>query len=98
MFCMILSGFPKFFVYFVLSVMEIVVLASESLFQPANGVRSTRSLVEIHNTRVEIHYDFDSRAWWISAQVDKNKFSFRISTHWIIYLDPYFSSFNLHSH
>ena len=29
---------------------EKVVLASESLFRPANGVRSTRSLVEIHNS------------------------------------------------
>ena len=29
--------------------MEKVVLASESLFQPANGVPSTRLLVEIHN-------------------------------------------------
>ena len=26
-----------------------VVLASESLFRPANGVQSTRSLIEIHN-------------------------------------------------
>ena len=29
--------------------MEKVVLAPESLFQPANGVRSTRLLVKIHN-------------------------------------------------
>ena len=35
--------------YFVPLVTEKVVLVSESLFQPANGVRSTRSLVEIHN-------------------------------------------------
>ena len=41
-----------FFVYFVLLVMEKFVLASESLFWPANSVRSTQLLVEIHNTRV----------------------------------------------
>ena len=29
---------------------EKVVLASEILFQPANGLQSTRSLVKIHNT------------------------------------------------
>ena len=28
----------------------VVVLASKCLIQPANGVRSTRSLVKIHNT------------------------------------------------
>ena len=39
----------QFFVYFVPLVMEKVVLVSESLFLPANGVRSTRLLVEIHN-------------------------------------------------
>ena len=39
----------NFFVYLVLLVTEKVVLAPESLFRPANGVRSTRSLVEIHN-------------------------------------------------
>ena len=31
--------------------MEKVILALESLFRPANGVRSTRSLVEIHNIK-----------------------------------------------
>ena len=50
MFCIILSGFPLIFVYFVLLVTEKVVLASESLFQPANGERSTCLLVEIHNS------------------------------------------------
>ena len=35
--------------YFGLLVPEKVVLASESLFRPANGVWSTRTLVEIHN-------------------------------------------------
>ena len=47
---MILSGFLLFFVYFVPLVMEKVVLGLESLFQLANGVWSTRLLVEIHNT------------------------------------------------
>ena len=32
--------------------MEKVVVASESLFRPVNGVRSTCSLVEIHNSGV----------------------------------------------
>ena len=36
--------------YFVPLVMEKVVLASESLFGPANSMRSTRLLVKIHNT------------------------------------------------
>ena len=36
-------------VYFVPLATEKVVLALESLFRPANGVRSTRSLVKIHN-------------------------------------------------
>ena len=49
MFCMILSSFLLFFVYFVPLVTEKVVLASESLFQPANDMRSTRLLVKIHN-------------------------------------------------
>ena len=49
MFCMILSGFPLIFVYFIPLVMEKVVLASESLFRPASGVQSTHLLVEIHN-------------------------------------------------
>ena len=39
------------FFYFVLLVTEKVVLLSESLFEPANSVRSTHSLVEIHNKR-----------------------------------------------
>ena len=33
-------------------VMEKVFLASESLFQPANGMQRTRLLVEIHNIQV----------------------------------------------
>ena len=49
MFCLIFSGFPLFFVYFVPLVMEKVALASESLFRPANSMRSTHFLVEIHN-------------------------------------------------
>ena len=51
---MILSSFPLIFVYFVPLVTEKVVLASEYLFWPANGVRSIPSLVEIHNIMKEI--------------------------------------------
>ena len=40
----------KSIVYFVLLMTEKVVLASESQFRPANSVRSTGLLVEIHNT------------------------------------------------
>ena len=48
------GGLPAFRCYSLTLVdtqklMEKVVLASESLFRPANGVRSTRLLVEIHN-------------------------------------------------
>ena len=42
-------GFKGVYHYFALLVTEKVVFASESLFRPANGVRSTRLLVEIHN-------------------------------------------------
>ena len=57
MFCMILSGFLLFFVYFVPLVMAIVVLASKSLFRPANGVPSTCSLAEIHiRGGLNVHY------------------------------------------
>ena len=53
-FCMIFFALfytkKVFFVYFVPLVTEKVVLSSESLFRRANGVRSTRSLVEIHNS------------------------------------------------
>ena len=43
------GAFFYFFVYFAPLVTKNVVLASESLFRPANGLRSTRLLVEIHN-------------------------------------------------
>ena len=38
--------------------MEKVVLASKSLFRPANGMGSTRSLVEIHNTDLRLTKSF----------------------------------------
>ena len=47
------AAFLQFFVHFVLLVTEKVILASESLFWPANGMWSTRLLFEIHNTQIQ---------------------------------------------
>ena len=49
MFSMILRGFPLIFCLFCAVSDGKVLLASESLFRPANSLQSTRSLVEIHN-------------------------------------------------
>ena len=48
-FCKFLWGFAFFFLCFLPLVTEKVVSASKNWFWPANGVRSTRSLVKIHN-------------------------------------------------
>ena len=47
---MFLCWFAFFFLYFLPLVMEKVLLASKNWFRPTIGVRSTRSLVEIHKT------------------------------------------------
>ena len=49
MFRMILCGFPLISCLFCSISDGKIVLASESLFQSANGMRSTRLLVKIHN-------------------------------------------------
>ena len=49
----VLPAFRCYF-YFVLLVTGKVVLSSESLFRPANGMGSTPSLVEIHNNQQSI--------------------------------------------
>ena len=81
-FCMILSAFPLIFCLFCSVSDGKVVLASESLFQPANGVWSTCSLVEILNTSPRKE-NFQSRALWISAQ-DQIYKATRNSDKWII--------------
>ena len=51
-------------VYFVPLVTEKVVLVPESLFRPANCVRRTRLLVEIHNRRetdINVVVDVDQK-------------------------------------
>ena len=72
MFCMILSGILLFFVYFVPLVTENVVLESESLFRPANGVQSTRSLVEIHNSHKKMFISRSDKIECVNAIKIKN--------------------------
>ena len=44
--------------------MEKVVLALESLFWPANGVRSTHLLVEIHNMHTIAQYSAENKVYF----------------------------------
>ena len=64
---------PLIFCFFVPLLMEKVVLASESLFRPANGVLSTCLLVQITTGNLSTAVSFTLRTDWISFFL-QNKF------------------------